>query len=118
MRHPHRRRDRRTKLAMLDLSTYFFKEIEVNTVSLLLSDKEVALFKASGDSSNVHWFRFSHCFIDNGARHGEIDQSKILVVVMPSSQPFILTRPSRGRRFHVLYRKTVTILLSLYYLLT
>jgi hypothetical protein len=68
-------------LVRLDLPTHFLEEIEVDTISLFLSDKEVALFKASGDSSNVHWFRFSHRLIDNGARHGIIQQNKILVPV-------------------------------------
>ena len=52
---------------MLDLTTYFLEEIEVNAVSLFLSDKKVALLKASGDGSNVHWFQFSHRFLGNGA---------------------------------------------------
>jgi len=34
--------------------TYLFEEIEVNTVSLFFSDKEITLLETGGDSSNIH----------------------------------------------------------------
>ena len=34
--------------------TYLFEEVEVNTVSLFFSDKEIALLETGGDSRNIH----------------------------------------------------------------
>ena len=55
--------------------TYLFKEIKVNTVSLLFSDKEISLLESSRDSGNVHGGRggrggFSHYWICKGTKVG------------------------------------------------
>ena len=40
--------------SMRTWQTYLFEKIEVYTVSLFLSDKEITLFKSSRDSCNIH----------------------------------------------------------------
>ena len=38
-----------------NMETYLFKEIKVNTVALLFSDKEITFLETCGDRGNVHW---------------------------------------------------------------
>ena len=49
---------------------HLLEKIEINTVSLLFSNKEVTLFETSGDSCDVHWGRFlDFLFKGRRARH-------------------------------------------------
>ena len=50
-----KKKPRDKELNTITTTTYLFKEIKVDTISLFLSDKKVSLFETCRDSCDIHW---------------------------------------------------------------
>jgi hypothetical protein len=64
-----RKKTAKTRSGCFHSTTHLFKKVEVDTISLFLSDKKVTLFETGRDSSDIHWDRTFSC-VNNFVVHG------------------------------------------------